>query len=281
MYAYDLNGCESDAIGPYEIINIAKIRIEPNTGETSDDACSLSRGSITKVKVSDGIPSSYQFEWVNAKTGEIVQRTQDLINVGAGTYKLIARDMTDCYAISEEYTIEDKPFKIPPPIANNIKICYASELTIPVVAPNEGIYQLFANLEDELPILESKTGIFKLKVAKTADYYIRRKLGSCVSEFTKIQVQVIFDNIEITNIMTPNGDGLNDFWMVRGLPANNNTNIKIYTRSGQLVYESTGNYTKPFDGRFRGAELPAGVYYYVIDLRSECKALGGSLTLLR
>jgi gliding motility-associated-like protein len=81
--------------------------------------------------------------------------------------------------------------------------------------------------------------------------------------------------------MTPNGDGMNDVWQVRGLPDFKSTNIKIYTRGGQLVYESIGNYTKPFDGLFRGKELPAGVYYYVIDLRAECKPLGGSITLLR
>lgn len=81
--------------------------------------------------------------------------------------------------------------------------------------------------------------------------------------------------------MTPNGDGMNDVWQVRGLPDFKGTNIKIYTRGGQLVYESIGNYTKPFDGRFRDKELPAGVYYYVIDLRAECKPLGGSITLLR
>ncbi|MNY56093.1 hypothetical protein D3C86_1921360 [compost metagenome] len=81
--------------------------------------------------------------------------------------------------------------------------------------------------------------------------------------------------------MTPNGDGKNDYWMISGLPDHADINIKVYTRSGQLVYESIGRYDTPFDGRFRGKDLPAGAYYYKIDLRADCKPIGGSITLLR
>jgi gliding motility-associated-like protein len=99
--------------------------------------------------------------------------------------------------------------------------------------------------------------------------------------YQPLTVEVINDNLEISNTMTPNGDGINDLWVVKGLPDSKATLIQLYSRSGQLVYESRGNYDKPFDGSFRGVNLPAGVYYYNIDLKADCKPLSGSLTLLR
>ncbi|MNE49578.1 hypothetical protein D3C80_1441080 [compost metagenome] len=74
---------------------------------------------------------------------------------------------------------------------------------------------------------------------------------------------------------------MNDYWSITGLPDHADINIKVYARSGQLVYESVGAYNKPFDGRFRGVELPIGAYYYRIDLRADCNPIAGSITLLR
>ncbi|WP_316843108.1 gliding motility-associated C-terminal domain-containing protein [Pedobacter psychrodurus] len=279
MFAYDVNNCET-ILGPYPINVTPKLNIVSNTATVIKDGCTLQRGSVKGIQVIGGIPA-YDFKWIN-EAGEAVQYTQELINVGAGTYRLEVRDKTSCgYAISEAYTIIDEPFKILTPIINDLRVCYVSDIVLPVIAPEEGTYQLFEKIDDSKPFLESTTGVFKFKVAKTADYLVRRKLGSCTSEFAKVHVEVTHDNLEITNTMTPNGDGMNDVWQVRGLPDFKGTNIKIYTRGGQLVFESIGNYTKPFDGLFRGKELPAGVYYYVIDLRAECKPLGGSITLLR
>jgi len=280
MYAYDMNNCSPVIMGPYTIEVTPLLTIVPKTGTTVKDGCTLQRGSVTGIEVIGGVPG-YTFKWLN-ESGEAVQFTQDLTKIGAGTYHLEVKDKTACgYAISEPFTIVDEPFKILAPVINDLRVCYVSDIVMPVIAPEEGTYQLFEKLDDTKPFLESTIGVFKFKVAKTADYYVRRKLGSCTSEFTKVHVEVTHDNLEITNTMTPNGDGMNDVWQVRGLPDFKGTNIKVYTRGGQLVYESTGNYNKPFDGRFRDKELPAGVYYYVIDLRAECKPLGGSITLLR
>jgi len=279
LFTFDINNCPS-VLGPFVIGIIPKLGIVSNTGTSIKDGCGLKRGAVKGVQVIGGVPA-YDFKWINA-AGEAVQYTQDLINVGAGTYRLEVRDKTNCgYAISEEYVVLDEPFKISTPVVSDLRVCYVSDIVLTVTAPEEGTYQLFESLEDERPILETNTGAFHFKVSKTADYFVRRKLGSCYSDFTPVHIEVTHDNLEVTNTMTPNGDGMNDYWVIRGLPDFKGTNIKIYTRGGQLVYESIGNYLKPFDGRFRDKELPAGVYYYVIDLRAECKPLAGSITLLR
>ncbi len=74
-------------------------------------------------------------------------------------------------------------------------------------------------------------------------------------------------NLEIPNGISPNGDGLNDFWNLGDLVvAYPNLSISIYSPAGKLVYKSS-NYGNDWGGRGnQGASdlLPLGSYYYEI-----------------
>lgn len=279
LFVYDRNNCQT-IIGPFTINATPKLVIQPASGTATQDGCELKRGSVRGIQITGGL-GDYTYRWLN-EAGQTVQTTRDLTNVGGGTYRLEVKDRSACgIEISEPYTVENIYFPLSAPIAKDIRVCYVSDISIPIVGAEEGTYQLFASLDDQHPILETTNGIFNFKVSKTAEYFVRRKLGACISDFTMVHIEVTHDNLEIGNVITPNGDGLNDYWMLKGLPDFKGNNVKIYSRSGQLIYESIGNYTKPFDGTFRGKELPAGVYFYVVDLRAECKPISGSITLLR
>jgi len=79
--------------------------------------------------------------------------------------------------------------------------------------------------------------------------------------------------IDINTIFTPNGDQVNDTWVVHGITHFDNV-IEIYNRWGNLVYRKE-NYRNDWDGHSNGRlvmspgkVLPAGTYYYIIDLGS-------------
>ncbi|ASU34169.1 Ig-like domain-containing protein [Mucilaginibacter xinganensis] len=91
---------------------------------------------------------------------------------------------------------------------------------------------------------------------------------------------IVSPEIITPNTFTPNADGVNDQWNIKGLIAYTDATVDIFTRYGQKVYHSIG-YSKPWDGVFNGKKLPAGVYYYVIDTKLFQQVLSGSLTLIR
>jgi len=95
-----------------------------------------------------------------------------------------------------------------------------------------------------------------------------------------ITVNVVKPPLVIPTTFTPNGDGINDTWNIKHLDAYPGCSIKIFTRNGGLIYQSTG-YPKPWDGTYNEEPLPIGVYYYVIDLKDGAQPLGGSVTILR
>jgi gliding motility-associated-like protein len=76
--------------------------------------------------------------------------------------------------------------------------------------------------------------------------------------------------IVIPNVITVNGDGLNDTWEIENIEGYPNAIIEIYNRWGNLVWKSTG-YPKNWDGsNYRNGEiLPDGTYFYIINLQSQ------------
>jgi gliding motility-associated-like protein/uncharacterized repeat protein (TIGR01451 family) len=83
----------------------------------------------------------------------------------------------------------------------------------------------------------------------------------------------------ISNVFTPNGDGVNDTFVIPGLDTYSDTELTIINRWGNTVYQKT-NYKNDWDGQ----GMVEGTYFYV--LRAKNKAgvwdtYKGYLTLLR
>lgn len=75
--------------------------------------------------------------------------------------------------------------------------------------------------------------------------------------------------IEIPNVFTPNGDGINDVFKINLSGENlTNFNVNIYDRWGILVFASSSINNK-WDGRTTsGLKVESGIYFYVLDLNS-------------
>jgi len=82
-----------------------------------------------------------------------------------------------------------------------------------------------------------------------------------------------------SNSFTPNGDGVNDLWLLSGLESDKTAIVEVYNRYGRMVFRSRG-YTTPWDGHHQGAKLPQGTYYYKISLRSGGQVVSGVISVI-
>ncbi len=82
------------------------------------------------------------------------------------------------------------------------------------------------------------------------------------------------------NTFTPNGDGINDFWEINHLYDYPGCIVEVYNTAGTIVHRSIG-YSTPWDGTWKGQQLPAGTYYYVIDPKNGRARIAGYVTILR
>ena len=87
------------------------------------------------------------------------------------------------------------------------------------------------------------------------------------------------DCLHIPNVFTPNGDGVNDEWIIENIEFFPDARISVYNRWGQALYKGRGN-SERWDGSYRGHFVPAGVYTYVISLESVEEKYEGTVTVL-
>ncbi|WP_167343853.1 cadherin-like beta sandwich domain-containing protein [Flavobacterium aquidurense] len=83
-----------------------------------------------------------------------------------------------------------------------------------------------------------------------------------------------------TNIITPNGDGKNDFWIISGIDSYPNNSVKVFDRAARIVY-SKNSYNNDWDGSYNGAPLTQDTYYYLIDLGNGQSKIKGFITIIR
>ncbi|MCF8294478.1 MAG: gliding motility-associated C-terminal domain-containing protein [Bacteroidales bacterium] len=85
-------------------------------------------------------------------------------------------------------------------------------------------------------------------------------------------------DLKPNTVLTPNGDGKNDTWIVNEGGLSSDFTLIIFNRWGEKVHEEKG-YSNDWDGSHNGVQLPDGAYYYVI--KHEDAVYTGPINLLR
>jgi gliding motility-associated-like protein len=167
----------------------------------------------------------------------------------------------------------------PPPIVNAGGIRYVlknNKITLhPSVNENDVKYLWTPDIDIDNNTIKNPEITGNTNMTYTLE--VTDKLGCVSIDSTFINVS---PELIIPNTFTPNGDGINDLWDIRGLTAYQQATIDVFDRYGQKLFHSIG-YGVPWDGTYNGKQLPTGVYYYIIDTKVNSQVLSGSITIIR
>ncbi|TDO22511.1 gliding motility-associated C-terminal domain-containing protein [Pedobacter duraquae] len=83
----------------------------------------------------------------------------------------------------------------------------------------------------------------------------------------------------VLNVLSPNGDGKNDAWVIKNIDDYPNNTVSVYDRSGRQVFNEK-SYKNTWNGTYNGTPLAEGVYFYVIEYGNGIAPLKGALNIL-
>lgn len=221
---------------------------------------------------------SLHYRWYTTEGNIVGPADQPTVKLfGAGNYSL---EITDHYGCTST-----KNFKFPIELYNitanpdYAKMTISADTTINVLANDESIIDL---LPGTVRITKSPVnGVTRVNADGSItyrpresftgrdrfDYEVCNALDLCASATVTIDIDDI--SIIIPGAFSPNGDGLNEHLEFGRLEKYPLSQLYIYTRAGQLVYENK-DYRNDWNGTtFNGSmtvqqPLPTGTYYYVL-----------------
>ncbi len=256
----DANGCQVDStvsIPEPDTINFNFSIVDADCYGSADGEVSLS--------VYGGTPD-YKYFWSNGQTSESIS------NLLANTYNVVISDANNC--LVEGSVKVNQPENIETYIYISEVSCKDNddgfiELTVKGGVP--GYSYLWSNNNTSSAIYELLPGKYIVEITDN---------NGC----TKIDtIHVNFINIECISpptVFTPDGDGINDTWVLDKLDIYTNAIVQIYNNTGRLLYETKGSYI-PWNGMNNGNSLPSATYYYIIDLQNNSPAYTGTITILK
>jgi len=248
------------------------------TASTSNPVCSGIPLAFTATLTNGGDAPSYQWQVnnVNAGTNSAVFTAGALNNGDQVTCTTTNNGVCALPATSPPYTVvvNQSPTVT---FSQNVTIAEGSSIQLnPIITGDVTSYSWSpANGLDNSGVANPMAS-----PVSTTLYQLTVTSADGCGATNDITVTVVKPPLVIPTTFTPNGDGINDTWNIKYLDTYPGCSIKIFTRNGGLIYQSTG-YPKPWDGTYNQEPLPIGVYYYVIDLKDGAQPLGGSVTILR
>jgi gliding motility-associated-like protein len=87
--------------------------------------------------------------------------------------------------------------------------------------------------------------------------------------------------IVIYNTFSPNGDLINDVWVIENIEKYETSYLEIYNRNGNLIF-SAENYQNDWNGTYNDNPVPAHTYFYLLDLGVPGEKIrNGHVTIIR
>ena len=113
--------------------------------------------------------------------------------------------------------------------------------------------------------------------AQTTTYNVTVTNSFGSTTVVPITITVLQDyNVTPNNLLTPNGDGINDTWAIENIASYPNNEVKVVDKAGRLVFTQKG-YANTWDG----ANLTPDTYYYIIIFGPDVAPKKGFITIIR
>jgi len=260
----DINNCVK--VDSIQVVQPPKLITE--VYETNPTCFGKSDGDITLI-VQGGTPgtSGYSIVWSDGQLG------QTAAAIGNGTYDVAIWDLNNCRIDTFGTLLQPELLHLSKEVA---------QPTCPDIPDGAIEYRIdggtapydmrLNSLQVDELVTDLGDGVYHLVITDN---------NQCSLYDTTTLKGVSPMCIRVPNAITPNGDGVNDTWVIDQIEIYPSVKVEIYNRWGELIFYAPRGYSQPWDGTFKGRQLPIDSYYYVIDLNNGRDVVTGNITIIR
>jgi|GEM_PF-5586500 len=259
VYIKDAIDCTTEI----EVFIPKGITINPFANVSYSCLNDLPSNSVT-IKVDPSITHLDDLDY--SLDGIIYQSDNTFLNVAAGTHTIKARHTNGCIQSTKEFVIDNIE-----PLTLTLADGELNEI-VATSTGGSGQYRYSFNNESfstTNKLIIYKSGIYTFTVIDQ---------NGCSATSSKYFEYV---DVCISNYFTPNGDGVNDEWGPDCTVNYKNLTYTIFDRYGRTI--ATYKLGQKWDGKYNGAELTSGDYWYVLKLNDpkDNREFVGHFTLYR
>jgi gliding motility-associated-like protein len=237
------NGCLSPRVSV--LVSVSQV---PNVNDETIEICQ------NDVLVLNAGINGMTYQW---STGET---TQSVLYDGSSNYSVIVTNSSNCS--------KTKNFTIIEYAEPTIQEVVVDGSTATIITTQTGDFEYSID-----GITYQDSNIFTMQQGGLYMAYVKEKHGCGLDKQT-------FIIISIPLFFTPNGDGINDNWIIAGLTHCPNAKVGIFDRYGKLIIQLTA--TKFFwDGTYNGQQLISDDYWFTLKVDDTKPEVKGHFSMIR
>lgn len=252
-----------------QVIEVTGITAGPDAGQALSFTVSTpSSGLFEKLEISRNGRLTYRIKPGQTGSAPVTVLVQDNGGTDHGGVDTVSRTFL--------LTVNRAPDIV---ITSDIGASISKGETIRLIATGGTTYRwinpaglIRGEQSDTLTVRPESSAVYRVKVTTAAGCEAEQEIA--------IVVKDDYQAINRTNIVTPNGDGVNDNFIIENLDMYPNNEVKIFDKAGRIIYRKV-NYTNEWTGTLKGAPLAEGTYYYIVDFGERKPVLKGFITIVR
>lgn len=125
------------------------------------------------------------------------------------------------------------------------------------------------------------TAMINIRPKQSGTYKVTVTNANGCTADQSISITVADDyKLEAGTLLTPNGDGINDKFIIKNVDYYPNNTLKIFDKAGRILYTKK-SYNNDWDGTLNGSPLAEGTYYYVLDMGPGLGNFKGFINIIR
>jgi gliding motility-associated-like protein len=247
----DSNTCQqTDTVTILEALSIII-----STENIQDPTCGFSNGFI-EVSAAGGSGVLTYF-W-----GPINQSGSSANDLDSGQYSVTVTDQNNCEASANFTLTQTGIFDVSIEVVDTALNEGDSTQFHVILSPGAGVYSFYWS--PEIVCVDCQNVQVTPITNTTYTVYVTNEFG-CVDTAQIFIGMIQCIDAFVPTIFSPNGDGLNDEWVIFG-SCIEDLNLRVFDRWGELIFTSTSQ-AQPWDGTYKNQTVPLGNYTYQLELR--------------